>query len=169
MKKPYILILLAVLFSVSTNFAQSDKEKQLTEIAEKLRNDATGNVFLKTLKPTMDDFQKIFVTVDDVGEVWMYTEEMYTSMKEGAVKPGANRTETIVLNVTSANLKAGAEHQMPGGYNWIKDKFKNGITIYGLKFVEPGKTSGYSLNAFFFVNNHWVCIPKVYRAFPRED
>ena len=169
MKKTYLLLLVVALINVTSSIAQSDKEKQLTEIAEKLRNDATGNEYLKTLKPSMDDFQKIFISAEDVGEAWMYTEEMYASMNAGAVKPGAHRSETIVLSVSSADLKAGAKHQMPGGYNWIKDKFKNGITIYGLKFVESGKTSGYSLNAFFYVNNHWVCIPKVYRAFPREE
>lgn len=164
MLKSLPILITFILLSFYNN-AQGSREKDLAQVAEKIRIDPTGNEYLKTLKPSMDDFQKIFVSAGAVGDVWMYTEEMYAGMGEGAVNPGSHRTETIIINVSGANLRAGAEHGLPGGYNSIKDHFKPGVMIYGIKFLEPGKEAGYSLNAFFYVNNHWVCIPKAWRAF----
>jgi len=169
MKKGHILLVF-VLFLINVNYAQTDQEESLREIASTLRNDNTGKTEIKKLRPTQEDLEAIFIKPESVKLVSDYLEKMFATIDEDrGVDPGTHRSETIVFKIKSNYLKVGVPHQLPGGYNWIKDEFKDFITIYGLKFVEPGKTSGYSLNAFFFVNNHWVCIPKVYRAFPRED
>lgn len=161
-----ILLLLIALIGTTPLFAQTDAD--LEKIADQLRNDATGSEFIQTLKPTEEDIKAIFNSEEGVKRVSEYVDKMFSSITKGAIDIETRRSETIVLKINSTYLKAGAPHKLPGGYNWIKDEFNELINIYGLKFVEPGKTSGYSLNAFFYVNDHWVCIPKPYRAFPRE-
>ncbi|MDX2361846.1 MAG: hypothetical protein QNK23_13640 [Crocinitomicaceae bacterium] len=158
------LLTTVMLLLTGWSTAQSTATTELNEIAEKLRHD-NDNSFINTLKPDLEDLQEIFVSIDDVGDAWMYVEDMFSELAEGDIQPGANRTETIIIKITGAELKAGNGQELPGGYTETKDHFKDRITIYGLKFVEPGETSGYSLNAFFKVNGHWVCIPKAYRAF----
>ena len=113
----------------------------------------------------MDDLQGIFRSAQDVGDVWMYAADMYASMPPDAIKPGASRTEVIVVSVMAADLKNGVSHDLPGGYNKLVGHIKDNVRIYGIKYVEPGKDIGFSLNAFFKVNGHWVLIPKTWRAF----
>ncbi len=168
MRKLFGLLFLGLSLSISAN-AQDSQEKELRQLADQLRNDKTGSEVIQGLRPSKADIEAIFTSPEDVKLVEEYVDKMFSSITQGAVKPGMHRTETIVLSLNSTYLKAGAPHDLPGGYNWIKDSYNDLVMIYGLKFVEPGKTSGYSLNSFYYVNDHWVCIPKVYRAFPREN
>lgn len=166
-----LTLLLASLFTgiaFSQNTIETKEVSELRKIANQLREDDDTDL-LNALKPTAEDLSTIFKDQEAQELVATYIKRIYARLPTDAVKPKEHQTGLLVLSVTSDDLKAQKQHDMPGGYNWIKDRFNSGITVYGVKFVEPGKSIGYSLNSFYYVNDHWVCIPKVYRAFPQEE
>ena len=79
-----------------------------------------------------------------------------------APKPG--QTELLLASATVDQLKAGTDQNCPGGYKKAAASMNPGVTIYCFKFVEPGKTLGMAFDGLSFVNNHWVLIPKPWRA-----
>lgn len=166
-----LTLLLVSLFTgvaFSQNNIETQEVSELRKIADQLRGDDDTEL-LNALKPSKEDLSVIFQDQEAQLLVATYIKRIYARLPIDAVKPKEHQTALLVLSVNSDDLKAQKQHDMPGGYNWIKDRFNSGITIYGVKFVEPGNTIGYSLNSFYYVNNHWVCIPKVYRAFPQEN
>lgn len=160
MKNLFLLTLLICSFSWMS-FAQEDA---LIAIANNLRNDP-GNELLSKMEPSMEDLQAIFKSTQDVGDAWMHVADEYTEIPENAIHPDDTQTEVIVISVFGSDLNSGQPHDFPGGYNKMKGKLKDRVTMYGVKYVAPGAESGYTLDAFFKVNGHWVLIPNAWKAF----
>ena len=77
------------------------------------------------------------------------------------IAPNPGQTEVLVRAETSDRLRAlGGSDRLPGGYQKIASEFRPGLTIYSWEFVEPGKKFGMSYNALYYVNGHWVFVPK---------
>lgn len=76
-----------------------------------------------------------------------------------------NQTEILIHLGTTDEMKAGTEMNMPGGYKSTSAHYKSGLTFYSINHVEPGKSSGMRFDAFLVLNNRWVFLPKIYRAF----
>jgi hypothetical protein len=135
-----------------------------TKLLGMVPNDANNKVMI-SMKPTKSDIEFIFNSEEAVEEVSSYIEKMYATMPSSGIKPGENRTEIIVYNKNTDFLKTDREGNIPGGYYSISDNYNRGRMLYMVKFVEPGKQLGFSLNCFAFIDGRWVCFPKVYRAF----
>lgn len=160
MKKLYALSLIILCFS-GFSFAQ---EGALIEIANNLRNDPS-NKLLKKLEPAMEDLQSIFRSTQDVGDAWMHVTDEYMGLPENAIHPEEAQTEVIVISVFGSDLNSGQANDFSADYAKMKGKLKDRVTMYGVKYVEPGSENGYSIDAFFKVNGHWVYIPNAWKAF----
>ena len=98
------------------------------------------------MRPTKSDIAYIFNSEEAVEKVAAYIENMYSTMPADGIKPGENRTEIVVFNKDTDFLKTDREGNIPGGYYEISDNYKRGRMLYMVKFVEPGKDLGFSLN-----------------------
>ena len=91
-------------------------------------------------------------------------DQMYAQVKASEIAPSkTSQTEILIFHNTTAALKAGSDQNLPGGYTEKASKFKDGLEIYGFKFVEPGQTLGTAFDELYYVNNKWVFFPKSWR------
>ncbi|MCH2224389.1 MAG: hypothetical protein MK066_06425 [Crocinitomicaceae bacterium] len=166
---PFLLIILFFgLYAFTPSSGSLEERKtELKEIAQKLANDDDNNSFLQSLRPTKSDLKTIF-NPDAVETIWKYSENMYSTIPKNAIQPNMKQTEIHVYSALSKDIKDGLTHQLPGGYTRISQRYKDDVIIYGLKYTEPNKPSGYSLNSFYYLEDHWICIPKTFRAFTRN-
>lgn len=145
--------------------AQTSRETELTELARKIQNDASGKDVLYSLKPTMEDYQGLYQTVNDVGDTWMYTEDAYLDIDSKPVRIPAEYAEIIVKSVMVADLRHGVDKGFPERYNDITNRMKPTAKIYLVEYHKAGSSDSISLHIFFHVNNRWVYIPNAYSAF----
>lgn len=105
----------------------------------------------------------------------VYKDPLASKMYEGyvaAFKPGIKfgpkpgQDELIVVYTTTAKLQRGdaALQEFPGGYKKVLQYFKTNVPIVRFKFVKSGETSGYAFDGLVYVNDHWVIMPKPWRA-----
>lgn len=116
------------------------------------------------LKPTKADYEAVF-TADIAGKV----EEAHAPMwaANPAIGPKEGQTEArIVAAVSTADIKAWNQNasNLPGGYQKIKDNFKDGLTVYKFDFVKPGEDAGMSFDILVHVNGQWRLFPKPWRV-----
>lgn len=131
-------------------------EAEIKQIAEDIRNDMAN---LAKYKPTLEQIKSIIFTTVGAQRLHQYTETGFSQLPAG--KPAAKPGQTDVI-VVGPDLK-----DLPGGYTTTKDHFKEGVQIYGFKYVEPGQTIGTAYDALFKVDGKWVFIPKPWRIFTR--
>ena len=154
---------LSLFMICSMTFGQTKTEMELKVIAEKLRNDST-NTYVKTLEPTVEDLQGIFLSAKDVGDAWMHATDFYIAVEDN-YKPGDDQTEVIVKGAIGADLRYAKEHGLPDEYLIIKEKIKNTVEIYFIEYVKKGEKSGFPLHTFVKTRNHWVYIPNLWQIF----
>ncbi len=129
-------------------------EAEIRQIAESLREDF-GNA--KQWKPDASQINFLSRTLNDAEKLRAYAETLYTSLPVGqsAAKPG--QTKILVTGPDLADL--------PGGYSAKLHHFREGVEIYGFKYVEPGKTTGMAYDGLFRKDGQWFFLPKAWRAF----
>lgn len=117
------------------------------------------------LKPDKADYEAVF-TPDLAPKVQEAHVPLWAS--NPAIGPKAGQTEArITATVPTAEIKEwnkNASDNLPGGYQKIKDNFKDGLTVYAFDFVEPGKEHGMAFDILVHVNGHWRFFPKPWRA-----
>lgn len=118
---------------------------------------------LKNMKPSLEDCKMIMVSEADAKKLSEMAEMMFTQAKASEIAPKTGQTEILVRSATTENLKAGTDKEMPGGYTDKAAKFKEGLRIYGFKFVKPGETIGMAYDGLYYVNNKWIFLPKTWR------
>jgi hypothetical protein len=146
-------------------FAQNQRVTELTALAQKIQNDPSGKDVLNSLKPTMEDYQGLYQTVNDVGDTWMYTEDAYLDIDMKPIQIPAEYTEIQVITMLVAELKPGVDNGFPEEYAQIANRMKPTAKIYLVEYRKPGTTDKISLHIFFHVNNRWVYIPTAFKAF----
>ena len=129
-------------------------EEQVRAIAAKLGEDL-GNAV--AYKPTHEQIAAIAATTEDAEKLKAYTETIFAKLTPGTPAAKPNQTE---IKVTGPDFK-----DLAGGYSQQRKHFKEGVKIYGFKYVEPGKELGMSFDGLFQVEGKWVFIPKAWRAF----
>lgn len=144
-----------------TGFAGDDAgARQLVAALQK--GDAT---FLPSLRPTAKDLETLFdpAVRDAVGS---YVETMYTEIKPAAVGAKEGQSEVILTAATSDDFrnKTAQAGEFPGGYQEHGDKFLPGARWYRWQFVKPGETSGMAFDGLTYVHDHWIWVPKPWRA-----
>lgn len=115
------------------------------------------------LRPTAEDFAAVFE-----GELAKKAEETYKEPWEKgllALKTKPAQTEITLLAVTSEDLKAksGKSTEFPGGWLEVAPNLKAGLTIYLVRFTEPGKERGMRFDGLVYVNERWRIFPKPWR------
>jgi len=116
------------------------------------------------LKPDTADYAAVF-TADFAAKVETSHAALWATNPELGPKEG--QTEVLLDAVTSADIKgwtANAADVLPGGYEGIKDKFKDGLLVYRFKFVKPGETLGMAFDGLIHVNGKWRIFPKPWRV-----
>lgn len=86
------------------------------------------------------------------------------------LKPSAGQTDIRVHGATAEAIRTwtgAAAEGLPGGYRSIGDAFKDGVTVYRVEFVAPGKQDGTAYDALVFVNGNWRWFPKPARVLAR--
>ena len=144
-----------------TGFAGDDAgARQL--VTELQKGTAT---FLPSLRPTADDLAALFdPSVRDA--VREYVDKLYADIKPAAVGAKDGQSELILTGATSDDFrnKTAAAAEFPGGYQEHGSKFLPGVRWYRWQFVKPGETSGMAYDGLTYVRDHWVWIPKPWRA-----
>ncbi len=140
--------------------SEQDARRMLSEF---LKPNADTAKLIYALKPSEDDVRAV------------YREPLATTMIEayaGLFRPGikigpkAGQTELLTYYSTTGALRAQDQmlQYFPGGYGKVLEYMIPDFPIVRLKFVKPGETSGLGLDGLIFVNNHWVLMPKPWRA-----
>ncbi|MBU1068691.1 hypothetical protein KJ975_03900 [Myxococcota bacterium] len=122
--------------------------------AEKLSN---------LLRPVAEDYAAVFEGDFAKKAAETYKEPWDKGLLTLKTKPG--QTEINVLSVTSEDLKAKSEksREFPGGWLEMAPNLKAGLTIYMVRFTEPGKERGMRFDGLIYVNERWRIFPKPWR------
>lgn len=164
--KKLLLILSIVLPALS--FAQNtDKEEKLKQLGIRLQSsDATAQNW-SSMKPEMNDFQNLFRSVQDVGDVWMYTETEYMDLVDKGIQIDPSYTIVEVKSVLAAELSPAETHGFHAEYGNINNRIKPNVRLYMLTYKPDDKksTEEQKVDVFFHTNNKWVFIPSAYKAF----
>ena len=129
-----------------------------------LQPEADTKALTAALRGTKADYEAVFST-DFATKLAALHEPMWQS--GAAIGPKESQTAMLLHGITSAEIKAwsaNAALHLPGGYEKIKDQFKDGLTVYAFKFVKPGETSGMAFDGLVHVNGAWRFFPKPFRA-----
>ena len=127
---------------------------EVREIASLLRQDL-GNA--ARFRPDDAFIDAIAATAKDGELLRAYAAHVYAQLPSlgAAARPG--QSEILVNGPELSGL--------PGGYTQQRSHFRDGIAIYGFKYVEPGKSSGMAYDGLIRIGNQWAFIPKAWRAF----
>jgi len=122
--------------------------------AEKLSN---------LLRPVAEDYTAVFEGDFSKKAAETYKEPWDKGLLTLKVKPG--QTEINVLSVTTDDLKNKTEksREFPGGWQEMAPNLKAGLTIYMVRFTEPGKERGMRFDGLIYVNERWRIFPKPWR------
>jgi hypothetical protein len=126
-----------------------------------LKDGADALALTQKLRPQQADYDAVFV--GDAGQkAKAALDPMWDGLK-GGLKPGAGETELTVYTATSDELKKGAPG-CPNAYKDIADKINPKVVMYCYRFSKPGAQGGQTGDGLFFVNDHWVLFPKVFKV-----
>ncbi len=116
------------------------------------------------LRPTAEDYAVVFE-----GDFAKEAEKTYEELwKKGQLvlrtKPG--QTEMKLVSVTSEDLKTKTPKSLefPGGWLKTAPHLKPGLTVYLVRFAEPGKEHGLRIDGLIYVNGRWRIFPKPWRV-----
>jgi hypothetical protein len=116
----------------------------------------------KALRPSLADCRAIFAG-SFADKAYQYCEAAWRS-GEFVISMHPEQTEVLVSAIRSDDLRASGEAtHLPRGYAKIANVIRPGITIYVWEYVRPGKMFGMAYDGLYYVNDHWVWIPKPYR------
>jgi hypothetical protein len=119
-----------------------------------------------SLKPAPEDVRAVYAEPLATSLIKGY-EQMF---QPGAViEPKPEHKQLFTTFTTTGHLKAGDPvlDEFPGGYRDVLNYFVGDVPIAQFKFVAPGETLGLSFDGLIFVNDHWVFMPKPWRALPQ--
>lgn len=96
--------------------------------------------------------------------------ESYAAQLKPGIKfgPKPEHNDLLLIYATTAILQRGDAvlREFPGGYKDVVQYFKADVPIVRFKFVTSGQTIGLAFDGLVYVNDHWVIMPKPWRALP---
>jgi len=116
------------------------------------------------LEPTLKDYKAVFKDEAFAEKASKAYSQLWRT--KPALRPKSGQTQLLLWGATSDDLnnwKGAAAQVSPGGYENIKGKFKDGLTIYRFKFVRPGERLGMAFDGLVYINGHWRLMPKPWR------
>ncbi|MCF7560102.1 hypothetical protein L3X39_05580 [Sabulilitoribacter multivorans] len=167
--KTYKLLIICILcsFTCSNIFAQNNEIDELQDVITKLRVD-TNHTFLKTLKPLQSDYSIIFLNEDYAQKAFDYSHEKWNGIDkvpDSSMKPTSDTDKANVLSATKSELSKGITNGLPEDYAILANYLNDGVTVYGLQYVNDADSNHKTRAAFFKVGDRWVIIPQVFLAF----
>lgn len=116
------------------------------------------------LRPTTEDYEAVFE--GDFAKKAENTYKEHWDKGNLTLKGKPGQSEIHIESVTSDDLKAKSEKAdaFPGGWLKIAPNLKPGITIYLVRFTEPGKEHGMRFDGLVHVNGRWRIFPKPWRV-----
>ncbi len=94
--------------------------------------------------------------------------EGYGKMMKPGVKigPKPDQDALFLFVTTTKTLQRDPEAlaNFPGGYKKVISYFKADMPIARFKFVKSGERLGMAFDGLVFVNDHWVLMPRPWRA-----
>ena len=132
-------------------------------LGEFRKSGADHKALSKQLQPTSADYSAVFDA--DFAKKAEATYAAPWDRGEMVVAPKPGQTELLLASATSDDLKKWNDkaQEFPGGYKDVAARFKDGITLYRFKFVEPGKDLGMAFDGLVYVNGQWRIFPKPWR------
>ena len=164
-KPTLLLLILIALFSCKAH--EENAITELTAIAVELMDD-TAHKYLKTLKPTEEDYALIFNEGESTNIITKYSENKWSgidNVPDDGMKPLTDDAELKILSATKAELLSGNTNGLPTGYTKLATHLKEGSTIYGIQYLNTDGTEQKLRTAFFKVNDRWIIIPQAFKAF----
>ncbi len=140
--------------SVSPTSLENSPRNRVRKIAEGMRNDFRSVI---QYKPTEKVLGAIAATAEDQQKLQAYCDAVYKEIGQGGTAGRPEQTEILVFGPSLEEL--------PGGYNSVREHFKDHVKFYGFKYVVPGEKLGMSFDGAFEVDGAWYFLPKVHRAF----
>jgi len=115
------------------------------------------------LKPSPADVRAVFDEPLATRLVALYA-RLFRSGAAIGPKPGQSTYR--VWQTTTGKLRPGhpALGQFPGGFRKVSRFLIRDVPVARFKFVAPGKQLGMAFAALFYVNGHWVFMPKPWRG-----
>ncbi len=122
-----------------------------------------------SLKPTIEDAKALFTKEGDAKKAFNYVAKAFDQIEKAKeyIQPKADQNDYILLSATLKEIKEGKGDgvEFQGGYKKVIQKFKDDVVLYIFKFVKKGETQGMTYHGLTYVNNHWVILFKVWKAF----
>lgn len=139
---------------IAATAASNILSDEVRKIAALLQGDL-GNAI--RFRPTPSQIDAIAATLQDAEALRTYVDQVYSQI--ASLGPGAEpgQTEIVVIGPSLSDL--------PGGYARHQTHFRDGIEIFGFRYVEPGQTRGMAYDGLVRVQDQWIFIPKAWRAF----
>ena len=118
-----------------------------------------------SLKPSPEDVRAVYAEPLASALIDAY-EGMF--VPGAVIEPKPEQKQLLAIFTTTGRLKAGDPvlDEFPGGYQDVLRYIVADVPIGRFKFVQPGETLGLAFDGLIFVNDHWVFMPKPWRALP---
>ncbi len=122
---------------------------------------------MKKLRPTQADYLAVYK--EPVAGALEAENDRHWEKGE-TLRVSAARSEILMIVVPTDDLIDGKPvlSEFPGGYRRVLPYLKRGIPIARFKYVEPGKTTGLSVDGLVHVNGRWVFMPKPWTVVKTE-
>ncbi len=141
-------------------------EDQLLSVFKKIKKDRNHD-FFKTLEPDEADCQFIFKeeyvqgALNHSRAAWAQLEQL----PEDGMKPETDNAKAKVIAVSKRELQSGVTKGLPKGYTKLSDFINDGVSVYGMQYLNEDGSIQKTRSAFFKAGEKWVFIPFAYQAF----
>ncbi len=162
------LLIIICLFLCFTSCSKSGTpEGELRYIVKNLQNDE-GFKNLKKLRPSEEDFKKIFVNDEVAKLVSEYSKRRWAVVDDLPVDMMNPNNETDKIAIVSSNKEQLVQWRhkgLPENYTALAEFIKDDVVIYGMKYVNQEGRVIKQRAGFFNVDDKWILIPETFKAF----
>ena len=128
---------------------------------------ADRKALTQALRPGRADYAAIFKQPFADKAYRLHAPHWQSGAAEISMEP--DQTELVIYPVPGDELREyGYASHVQGGYEDVAGLMKPGLTLYTWRYREPGRKVGIKYDGLYFVNGHWVWIPKPYRLLKQE-
>lgn len=123
-----------------------------------------------SMRPMTSDLEAIF-DAPAVPKVDSWLAKEWSSSQKLVIRPKKGQTEIKLWSATGTELAqgTGSAKDFPPEYRKIGEHLAPDRLFFRFKFVEPGKDTTVAYDAMTFVGDHWLLVPKAWRALGFKD
>ncbi len=167
MKKLLLLLVCVNVFLFSCQEKASSPKSELLEIIKKLRTDE-DHEFLMTLRPTDSDLYEIFRDSMYTERAIEYSNKVWNGIDKipaNALGPVNEDDIPVAVSATQDQLLEWSQTDLSMDYIMLCEFLKADVVIYGMQYVDKKGMGTKSRGAFFRVDEKWIFVPQLFRAF----